>query len=462
MVAIRPASRGPRVGVALTPTTLCAAVARPGDSRARAWRASIAPLNGDGTGWVALTDALRALARETGGTGRLCIALMPPLAEARGVELPPVGEREAQQLLSRGASRYFTAARGPQVVGTVRTRGNAGGRTVVAAAASARLLSAIHDAAQSAGWEIDSIVPAEAAWAAAGAAWGRKGATTQVLVAHGDRTDLLRVVGASLTDVRRFRAGAAEAGLIADAAASASGTVTAVGSASARRELAQALAARGVTVESPPVTATELADEPDFLAATFATGDAEPRLVTEAERTARGMWIRQLTVRLAIGAAVVALAAGVLELWGVKRELRAVQAERATLRPQLATTLVGRTTVETAYQQLTVLSRAQRTAPEWSAVIAGVSERLPLESYLTGFRGNGDSVVVDGLASRATRVFDALERVKELAEVRATAPVRLETPSDGPPMERFTISARVVRETDKPPAVAAMRGGARR
>jgi hypothetical protein len=127
----------------------------------------------------------------------------------------------------------------------------------------------------------------------------------------------------------------------------------------------------------------------------------------------------------------------------VRRELRIVQAQRAALRPQLATTLVGRTTVETAYQQLAVLATAERTAPQWSAVLEGITERLPLDAYLTGFRGHGDSVAVDGFATSAARVFNALDRVRGLSQARASAPVRLETPSDGPPVERFTISARV-------------------
>ena len=55
--------RGPRVGVALSPTALCAAIQRPGESRAHAWRSSIVPFGGNGGAWTGLTDALRALAR---------------------------------------------------------------------------------------------------------------------------------------------------------------------------------------------------------------------------------------------------------------------------------------------------------------------------------------------------------------------------------------------------------------
>jgi hypothetical protein len=209
----------------------------------------------------------------------------------------------------------------------------------------------------------------------------------------------------------------------------------------------QALAVRGVTVDAPPSPVSEVVEEPDFLAAMFAGGDTAPRLVTDLERAQRAEGVRGLTRRIAVAVAVLLVMAGVAEFLGVKRELGRVQAQRGALRPQLATTLVGRTTVETAYQQLAVLADAERTAPQWSTVIAGITARLPLEAYLTGFRGNGDSVAVDGLAARAARVFEALDRVGSLSEVRATAPVRLETPIDGPPLERFTISAYVGTRT---------------
>jgi hypothetical protein len=439
--------RGRRVGIALSQTMLCAAVTKTGESRPRAWRASVAPLNGEGGAWTALIDALRALARDSGITdGRLSVALLPPLAEARGLDLPPLGEREVQLLLARGASKYFSAARGAQVVGAVRgtRRPGAAAIPVVAAAASARIVNAIHDAARESGWTVDAVLPAEAAWGAAAAAWtGRTRGPVQLLVAHQDRTDLVRVEGSKLVGVRRFRGGAADAAIIVEANEGAGRTVSVVGQPNARRELAYALTGRGLTVESPASAVPEVAEEPDFLAAAFASPDVTPRLVTETERAADAENARRLTWRVVGAAAAIVVLAAVAELWGVKRELASVQAQRAALRPQLSTTLVGRTSVETAYQQLAALAAAERTAPEWSSVIAGVSERLPVEAYLTGFRGQGDSVTFDGLAAHAARVFEGLERVNGLVELRATAPVRHERPSDGPALERFSIGARV-------------------
>jgi hypothetical protein len=148
------------------------------------------------------------------------------------------------------------------------------------------------------------------------------------------------------------------------------------------------------------------------------------------------------------------------EWWGLRRELDSVKAERAALAPQISSTLVGRTTVENAFRQLAALGIEARATPHWSGIVSGLSQRLPVEAYLTGFRGRGDSVSVDGLAEHAARVFDAIDKVPGLTGVRSAGPVRLETPEDGPPMERFAIAAQVARPAAAKPAAkpAAARG----
>jgi Tfp pilus assembly protein PilN len=146
-----------------------------------------------------------------------------------------------------------------------------------------------------------------------------------------------------------------------------------------------------------------------------------------------------------VAAAAVALfvIAGALEFWGVRRELQMVQAERARIRPQIASTLVGRTTIEAAYNHLSTLRQAEAAAPRWSHVVALLSEHLPEEAFLMGMRTRGDSLVVDGLAEHAARVFDALERMPGLTNVRSAAAVRRELQEDGSALEHFTIAGRI-------------------
>jgi len=419
----------------------------PRGARVEAWRATINALNGDGSNWPGLADALRTLARDAGITdGRLTVALMPPLAEARAVDLPRVGDRELQQLLARGAGKYFVAARGAQVVGAVTPpSGAADAAPTVAAAAGARLVNAIHEAATAAGWTVESVVPAEAAWAAAAAQWaGRSRPTAQLVVAHNDRTDLLRVDRGRLVGLRRFRAGTADADLIADAFTSRAGQLAVVGASLTRRELARVLSSRGVSVEAPPAASTDFAEQPDLLAAAFATPAAQPALVTDAVRAARAMATRRLAMRFFVAAGLFVLVGLAFAVLDVRRELTAVKAERATLKPLIASTLVGRTTVENAFRQLQALATEERSAAHWSAIIAGITDHLPEDAYLTGFRGRGDSVSVEGLSSHASRVFGELAKDKALTGVHGVGTVRIENPPDGPPMERFAVSGQLV------------------
>jgi Tfp pilus assembly protein PilN len=149
---------------------------------------------------------------------------------------------------------------------------------------------------------------------------------------------------------------------------------------------------------------------------------------------------RAATIVAGLAAALLIAAAGI-NWWGARRELSRIQEERALLKPQIAATLVGRTTIETAYQQLGALADASHRAPRWSAVLAALSTHLSDDAYLTAFRGRGDSVFVDGLADRASQVFDDMARTPGLRGVIATAPVRRETQENGEALEHFTLGA---------------------
>jgi hypothetical protein len=144
----------------------------------------------------------------------------------------------------------------------------------------------------------------------------------------------------------------------------------------------------------------------------------------------------------AAAAGLFLLSAGI-ELWGVHHKLAAVRAERARIRPQLSTTLVGRTTVDATTRNLATLESIEAASPHWSAIITTLSEAIPDDAYLTAIRARQDSLVIDGLAEHASRVFDALQQTKLLTDVRAAAPVRREPQEDGTALDHFTIAARV-------------------
>jgi Tfp pilus assembly protein PilN len=148
---------------------------------------------------------------------------------------------------------------------------------------------------------------------------------------------------------------------------------------------------------------------------------------------------------IAGAAAALLVVAALVRLWGVHHQLNLVRAERARIRPELSSTLIGRTTVDATYRHLATLSATERAAPQWSVVIGNLSASVPEEAHLTAIRARSDSLLVDGLADHAARVFDALEKTHDLIDVRAASPVRRELQEGGGTLDHFTIAARVTR-----------------
>ena len=394
--------------------------------------------------WPDLVTALKQIA-PADGQGALAVALLPPLIETSRLEMPPLGESELIQVLSRNAGRYFVSARGLQTVGVLQRRGGRGQPSrVVAAAASTRLIAAIDAAAREAGWSVAAVTSCESAWAAAAVAlwpaFARR--TAHVLVHETDRSVLLELQDGSIANVRRFRAGPADADLIADAIlAGDAATVGAFGVANGRQELLRALGARGIAVNIAAGPQADQADVPEMMAAAFASASAGPLLMNEQAREARRTELRNTILAVAAAAVLIFAIAAAIGLWGVKRELKQIEAERAAVRPMVAATLVGRTSVEDAYRRLAAVAAAERAAPRWAPVLAELSAIVPDDAYLTAFRTRGDSLVIEGMAARAVRVFDAIHDSKLLVGVRAPAPVRREAPEGGDPLERFSIAA---------------------
>jgi len=368
------------------------------------------------------------------------------------VELPPLRADELRRLLARNAPRWFLGAREPQVTAAETSAPRGAARSVVAAAAAARLVDAVHAAAADAGWTVRTIVPAEAAWrAAAVALWPTlaRGAG-DVLVHQAERTSLLQLAAGRLVGLRHLRPGAADAAdvlaALADRAAAGpagrSVSLAALGEPRARAALASALGARGVTPALPATSWRELADSPSRLAAAFASRGAGLELLPEALRLARRGRASRATTLLA-GAALLLLAtAAALELWGVRRELAAVQARRADLRAQVADAAAERGDTERRLRQAADLAQAERGATRWTALLAVLAERLPEDAYVVAVRGRADSVVVEGLAGSAADALEAVERAPGIAGVRTAAPVRTDLEVDDG-LERFTFAARL-------------------
>jgi len=72
-----------------------------------------------------------------------------------------------------------------------------------------------------------------------------------------------------------------------------------------------------------------------------------------------------------------------------------------------------------------------------------LSQTIPDEAHLAAIRTRGDSLIVDGLADHAARVFDALAKTGGLVDVKSAASVRRAAQDGGGAKEHFTIAARV-------------------
>jgi Tfp pilus assembly protein PilN len=206
-------------------------------------------------------------------------------------------------------------------------------------------------------------------------------------------------------------------------------------------ELSRALAARGIAIESVPPEWADRASAADALAARFAADSVGPLLATEVDLAAVTARRNRATAIVAAVAALVIIAIPLVRLWGVHRELAAVEAQRAALHAEVSATLIGRTTVEDAYRRLAVIAASQRGAAHWAVVFGELADRMPDDAWLTTARVRGDSLVLDGMAASAARVFDAIDGTPGLMHVTAAAPVRREAPKGSDALERFTLAA---------------------
>ncbi len=444
--------RGGGVGMTLTPTTLT--LATPGATRPTITRRTLEPPVENGT-WPALEAALRELGLGD-GTPAVAVALLPPLADTRRLPFPPLMDDQVAALASKNASRYFLTARGPQSVGVLRTGGARGGPIpFIASAMSTRLLNGIHSAVRQAGGSVSGVGPVESAWAAAGVAlWPALGRRVGHLLVHEEgRISLLELQRGSLAAIRRFRPGAEDADLLAQAilAALPDGDLPQVGSfgqSQGQSELLRALAPRGVTVAAVPGDWTDVAEEADAMAAAFAGRATGPHILTDGDRARHAGRLKGIMYAVAAAAVLLLLGAAVLEYWGTKRELSHVVAQREALAPAVTSTMLGRTSVLEAYDRMAAIAQAERSAPRWAPIIGEVTRYLPRDSYLTALHLRGDTLLMQGLTSDYVGVFDGLDRSAELTALRSPGQVRREAQEGGGAREHFVIAA-VRRDTTR-------------
>jgi hypothetical protein len=450
------------VGVALGADRLTAAAparAAPGEP----WTRPLEPHPG-GTGWRDLADALAEL-REATRAAAVHVALLPPLAQVRRIELPRLSDDELRAVLVRDAGRYLLDPPVPPIVaawpGRSRRRSPA---ATLAAFADADLVASIHSAAAEAGFRSARVVSAHAAWeAAARREFPATGRGRACLVIAGEHTHEALVLESGRLDLcRRFPAtddpATIVARLVEDHSLDDAAAWAVSGSAADRARFESALRAVQVTptAKSPapvgargaPAAPAGASGAPAVLAASGAPA-ARAELLPDPIRLARARRERRLSTRLVTATAAMLLLSAALELWGAHRALRQVQSDRAAIRPLVAQAMDIRQEVEGVQDRLRALAAAESGASRWTAVIADVADHLPKDAYLLSLRGASDSLVLEGVAQRAAGVFESLRDAPRVVAVRAEAPIRQESQDSAAPVERFILGARLaaVRDT---------------
>lgn len=413
------------LGLSLAPDRVCAVL--PGGGGLTVEREGTDP-----------TPSLLRLRDELGvARARVAVALLPPLVEVRRLTLPRLRGAELARVLTRDVARYFLDGhRAGVAAGDVLARGGSP-VPVLAACALRGEAEAVAAAVRSAGWSLETIVPAHAAWLAdVRATWRERAGCSAVVVAGGATIEVLLLDDGVVTAVRRFPS--VEDGLapLAEAVATTSGGVAVIGSEPVRAFLAERLAGREVR---------GAVEDALTVAATGALRARGPELLSEAVLGERRRGERRLAARLAAAAVLCLAGAGALEFLGTQRELDAVAARRAEIRAAVAAAMARREAAGDADQALATIADLEATSPRWSHVLADLADHLPRDAYVLAVRGAGDSVALEGVARQAATVFQAVQQMPGVAGVRAQAPVRQGIAEDGSVLERFVLGGELRR-----------------
>lgn len=448
--------RSRRIGVAIGADAMHVAVVDNGNSRSKSfapWSTRFAE-----SLLAPSTDPSEAIKRalsecphlSTPEPALLHVTLLPPLALGRGIRLPPLAADEYRRVLTRDVSRYFPIGQASQVVGALPPRSTRSSPVpVFAVAASERIIEAIQAAVAGIGFELASLECAYSAWAgAAGRIWPSfRRSDAALIVCHDDLIEVIHCDGGRPVSVRRVNAGASREQVLAAAGLYAKGgpprVCAILGPPEEQGFLRDTLSECGIAV-LPPTPASQ--SEPSVVSATFASSGPGPGLYPERIYEQARMNSGRLTRWLAGIAAVSLVLAAVFLLWGAKRDLRATIDQRAAIRSEVNKAIGFKDQISSLSSRSAHIASLRASTPQWSAVLSSIAQELPRDASFTKFQAQADSVVLEGIASRAASVFEAMRGIPDITAIRSTAPVRQQL-QDGNPVEHFSVAARLAPRT---------------
>jgi hypothetical protein len=389
------------VGLAIGPDRLSAALLRKVKSDSAVWARPLSNPQDTDLFWTELATAVLEMGHALElRPGRIAVVLLPPLVQIRRIELPRLHEEDLRRVLGRDAGKYFIAAGTRQVIGFQRLgNGRRSPEPVLVAAAPEWLVVGVAGVLEAQRWIIETVGPSHCAWAAGTDSTGNTRSGGCLAVSNPQAVEIVIREGNRLVDVRRIPVSTA-----------------------------------------PPCGAGEL-EQPEARAALHAAEAHVLDLVPEAIAAERLAWRKRVARRLWFATAALALVSlGILRL-DLDRETERVDLARAQLRQAVAQAMSARTAIEDLRARLTTLRNAEATGPQWTAVLGTVASRLPRDAHLSAFRGELDSLVLEGVAAHAVGVFDGLKDAPGIAGVQARAPIRQETGDSQQTIERFSLAA---------------------
>ena len=410
------------VGIALSANRLVAflpphrASAR-GKETPRFWARPVAQSK-DANRWGGLTEVLAELRAATGGA-RLHVALMPPLAHFRRLDLVGLNEGEAARIVGRDPSRFVALQGKPELAVVVEGSGWRRMSPFALSAIRSSTLEELGAAALAGGWSLGSVRPAPLAWAAA-AARRRTHDSVACLASH---VEVVRSAKGTPVSFRRLR--------VATDGRTAEGV----------RAL---LVERGIDI-ARDATVMLSEDEAMAAAAEYVVRATGPVALPERERADTRRRQRRGTVARFAAAGILLALTAALQLWDVQRERTNVAAARARIQRPLADALAVRESLSVANERLAAIRSLESSAPGWSTWVAQLAEKLPTDAFLVSLSAGGDSLRLEGAATRAAPVFDALSGVPGVRSVRPEGPIRQELRGGDAASEHFQIAASLDR-----------------
>ena len=395
---------------------------------------------------AALQHARAALETQLGATtvaAHLHVALLPPLAEARLLSLPPLRKAEAEAVVRRDAGRYFVGIATPRIVAVHMPPRGVSNAPVIAVAAAATLVEAVRTAVAEAGWRGGvSVAAAQGCWMAA----ARQGAPEVLIAVDSGTAHVLRLGRGIALGARRAPAHdiADIMQAVADLGAGVRARAVVFADGAQRDVLARELAAAGMH----PIGLTATAAE----AAARHAHEAPLRLTPLTVLAERRDQEKRLAQRLVIAAVMLLLASAAVELWGARRQLNTVRARRAEIRADVAPLLLLRDSADQLSQRTVELETLVRTTPRWTGALFDIALLLPPEAYVTRLHATGDTLIIDAEGERAGIALQALRSAGTLRNARLLGSIERELADGSTTMERFRLMARLAGA--RPAAVA--------